>query len=146
MLHQRLQQPLELAAFAAREWGQEGVLGGLEALLQALEGGGAGGGEADDLSAPAAGVAAAGDEVVGFHLTKEGVKVAVVDPEAPAELGLARRALLGERGEDREVLAAGSLLRQLRDEDTPRSLRCSLAGLYPAKEQRSRGAGARGTR
>ena len=52
-----------------------------------------------------------------LQLAQQGVQIAAVDPQAPAERDLTRRALLGQRAENGEVLAA--MHRCLRDGTAP---------------------------
>jgi hypothetical protein len=91
---------------------QQGALRPIDPLIQALERGGATTGERDDVSAAIALVRDAVDQTIALELIEDRVKLAAVNPQPTPERGLARRPLLGERGEHGEVLPARALLSQ----------------------------------
>jgi hypothetical protein len=106
MVHEAGQEPAQLAAVGGGQGFEQRVLRRPHLRLQPLERVGPGRRQAYDVAAAVALVADARHEAVALELVEHRVQVAAIDPQAAAELGLARRALLVEGEHDSEVLAA----------------------------------------
>ena len=107
------EQSAELVALGRREWREQGFLGRLDAGFETRQDAFAAGRKRDHVAAAVSIVPNALDETVSLELVEDRVEVAAIDPQAAAELGLARGTLLGERCEDREVWPAHAFTREL---------------------------------
>src|SRR5690242_1052374 len=107
-----LEQPDDLAPLPGGQRFQEGGLCCVYPFVEPSEQRLAVGGEGDDVAAPILGIADTCDQAVAVQFGHQRMQIAAVDPQSPAELGLAGGTLLRERGQDREVLPPYTLLRQ----------------------------------
>jgi hypothetical protein len=101
MLHHAGEQPSEFPALGGRQRAKQLTLSALDLSVELFEGAGSGESQVHELTAAIALIGDARDEAGVLEVIQHRDHVAPVDRQPAPEVGLAGRALLGERDQNR---------------------------------------------